>query len=266
MVPLEGWGDLLNPFTALGNAAGKVVADAWTTAMLAFWNAGLWLLQLVLGLTDTFLTPDLRESGPMGSTYRLTFWVAATLVVVLLAAQAGLAAFRRDGASVGRLFVGAGQFLMVWAAWVSYVLALVYACSALTKAVMRATLGVDTWAAWQPWGKVEVEDLSDGTLATVLGVMGCFVVLAAIGHLVVMLTRGAALVILTATAPIAAAGLVSQVGQSWFWKSVRWTHAAALTPPLMALVIGVGAKLSHRRGHRSTPRPCPPRSAPPSPR
>ena len=145
---------------------------------------------------------------------------------------------------MGRLFVGAGQFLMVWAAWVSYVLALVYACSGLTKAVMRATLGVDTWAAWQPWGKVEVEDLSDGTLATVLGVMGCFVVLAAIGHLVVMLTRGAALVILTATAPIAAAGLVSQVGQSWFWKSVRWTHAAALTPPLMALVIGVGAKLS----------------------
>lgn len=46
--------------------------------MLAFWNAGLWLLQLVLALTDTFLTPDLRESGPMGSTYPLTFWVAAT--------------------------------------------------------------------------------------------------------------------------------------------------------------------------------------------
>ena len=68
MAPLDGWDDLLNPFTDLGNAAGKVVADAWTTAMLAFWNAGLWLLQLVLGLTDTFLTPDLRESGPMGST------------------------------------------------------------------------------------------------------------------------------------------------------------------------------------------------------
>lgn len=244
VVPADGWGDLLNPFTHLGNAAGKVVADAWTTAMLAFWNAGLWLLQLVLGFLDTLLTPDLRESGPMGSTYRLTFWVAATLVVVLLAAQAGLAAFRRDGASVGRLFVGAGQFLMVWAGWVSYVVALVYACSALTKAVMRATLGVDSWAAWQPWGKVEVEDLSDATLATVLGVMGCFLVLAAIGHLVVMLTRGAALVILAATAPIAAAGLVWQVGQPWFWKSVRWTHAAALTPPLMALVVGVGTKLT----------------------
>ena len=244
MAPLDGWGELLNPFTQLGNAAGKVVADAWTTAMLAFWNAGLWLLQLVLGLTDTFLTPDLRESGPMGSTYRLTFWVAATLAIVLVAVQAGLAAFRRDATSLGRLFVGAGQFLMVWAAWISYVLALVYACSGLTKAVMRATLGVDSWAAWQPWGKVGVEDLSDGTLATVLGVMGFLVLFAAIGHLVVMLTRGAALVILTATAPIAAAGLVSQVGQSWFWKSVRWTHAAALTPPLMALVIGAGTQLS----------------------
>lgn len=27
-VPLQGWGELLNPFTALGNAAGKVNADA----------------------------------------------------------------------------------------------------------------------------------------------------------------------------------------------------------------------------------------------
>ena len=35
MAPLDGWGELLNPFTQLGNAAGKVVADAWTTAMLA---------------------------------------------------------------------------------------------------------------------------------------------------------------------------------------------------------------------------------------
>ena len=67
VAPLDGWGELLNPFTHLGNAAGKVVADAWTTAMLALWNAGLWLLRLVLGLTDAFLTPDLREAGPMGS-------------------------------------------------------------------------------------------------------------------------------------------------------------------------------------------------------
>ncbi len=244
VVPGEGWGDLVNPFTALGNAAGKVAADAWTAAMLSFWNAGLWFLQLVLGFIDTFLTPDLRESGPVGATYRTTFWVAVTLVVALTVVQSGVAAFRRDGRSVARLLVGSAQFVMVWAAWVSYVLVLLYACSGLTTAIMAATMGVDTWAAWQPWGQISVEDLSDGTLATVLGVMGFVVLFAAIGHLVVMLTRAAALVILTATAPIAAAGLVSEVGQSWFWKSVRWTHAAAFTPPLMALVIGAGTQLT----------------------
>ena len=240
----EGWGDLVNPFTQLAGGASRVVADAWTVAMLGVWNAGLWLLRLVLGLLDDFLAPDLRETGPVASTYRVTFWVAITLVVVLMAVQAGVAAFRRDGRSLARLLVGSGQFVMVWAGWVSYVLVLLAACSGLTKAVMQATMGADTWSAWQPWDQVDVEDLSDGTLATVLGILGVVVLLAAIGHLVVLLTRGAALVILTATAPIAAAGLVSEVGQSWFWKSVRWTHAAAFTPPLMALVIGTGTQLT----------------------
>ncbi|MBM6402611.1 hypothetical protein [Phycicoccus sonneratiae] len=240
----DGWDDLINPFTYLGNAAGKVAADAWTAAMLALWNGGLWLLRLVLGLLDTFLTPDLRESGPMGEVYRTTFWVAATLVVALASVQCGVAAFRRDGRALARLLVGAGQFVMVWAGWISYALMLLYACSGLTKAVMRATMGVDAWTQWQPWGRLDVHDITDGTIATVLGVLGMIVIVAAIGHLLVMLTRAAALVILTATAPIAAAGLVSEVGQSWFWKCVRWTHAAALTPPLMALVIGVGTKVT----------------------
>jgi type IV secretion system protein TrbL len=151
-VPGEGWGDLVNPFTALGNAAGKVAADAWTAAMLSFWNAGLWFLQLVLGFIDTFLTPDLRESGPVGATYRTTFWVAVTLVVALTVVQSGVAAFRRDGRSVARLLVGSAQFVMVWAAWVSYVLVLLYACSGLTKAIMAATMGVDTWARGSPGG------------------------------------------------------------------------------------------------------------------
>ncbi|MBD3783008.1 MAG: hypothetical protein IE926_08655, partial [Micrococcales bacterium] len=244
VAPAAGWDELVDPFTALGNAAGKVVADAWTVAMLGIWNAGLWLLRLVLGLLDQFLTPDLSQAGPLASTYRLTAWVAVTLVVVLIALQAGVAALRRDGRSVARLLLGSGQFVMVWACWITYVVALLAACSGLTTAVMRASMGVDSWSAWQPWGTVRVEDLSDGALATVLGFLGVLVMLAAVGHLVVLLSRGAALVILTVTAPIAAAGLVSDLGQAWFWKSVRWTHAAALTPPLMALVLGAGTQLS----------------------
>ena len=59
-----------------------------------------------------------------------------------------------------------------------------------------------------------------------------------------MLTRAGALLVLAATTPIAAAGLVSDAGRSWFWKSLRWFHAAAFTPVVMALIMGVGIQLT----------------------
>ena len=34
------------------------------------------------------------------------------------------------------------------------------------------------------------------------------------------------------------------VGRSWFWKSFRWFHAAAFTPVLMVLVLGVGVQMT----------------------
>ncbi len=60
------WSDIVNPFAALGNAAASVVADGWTAAMLAIWNAGLWLLRIALTIEDSFLIPDLRADGPDG--------------------------------------------------------------------------------------------------------------------------------------------------------------------------------------------------------
>ncbi|HPZ70418.1 MAG TPA: hypothetical protein PLU19_16640, partial [Dermatophilaceae bacterium] len=78
------WWDYLNPFTYLGNAAGKIVADGWTAAMLGIWNAGLWLLKLVLGIEDDFLTPDLSENGPMRGIYPYTFWIAGSIILTLL--------------------------------------------------------------------------------------------------------------------------------------------------------------------------------------
>ena len=74
--------------------------------------------------------------------------------------------------------------------------------------------------------------------------MGLLLWLAAIGHLLVMLTRAGALVVLVATTPISAAGLVSEAGRSWFWKSLRWFHAAAFTPVLMVLVLGLGVQMT----------------------
>ncbi len=57
-----------------------------------------------------------------------------------------------------------------------------------------------------------------------------------------MLARAAALMVLDATNPVSAAGLVWDGGRSWFWKTFRWFLAAAFTPVLMVLLLGLGVK------------------------
>lgn len=238
------WWDYVNPFTYLGNAAGKIVADGWTAAMLGIWNAGLWLLKLILGIEDDFLVPDLSENGPMRGIYPYTFWIAGSLILILLMIQLGIAAFRRDGQSLARVLIGTAQFVMVWVAGVVYAVAVVAAAGGLTRALMESLLHVDAMAAWQPWTGFSTADITDGTIATVLGVMGFFLIFAAFGHLLVMLTRAGALLVLAATNPIAAAGLVWEGGRSWFWKAFRWFHAAAFTPVIMMLMLGLGVQVT----------------------
>ncbi|MCR6490913.1 type IV secretion system protein [Cellulomonas sp. P24] len=236
------WSDYLNPFAALGNAAASVVADGWTAAMLGIWNAGLWLLKLALTIEDAFLVPDLSAGGPMRDLYGATFWIAGAVVLLLFLVQLGIAGVRRDGQSVGRVLLGVGQFGAVWVMWIVFAVAILAAAGGLTRALTQSLLGVDSMSAWQPWTGFSTADLTDGTVATVLGVLGIFVVFAAVAHLLVMLARAAALMVLAATNPVSAAGLVWDGGRSWFWKTFRWFLAAAFTPVLMVLMLGLGVK------------------------
>ena len=176
--------------------------------------------------------------------------------------QLGVAAIRRDGQSLARVFLGVAQFGAVWVIWVVYAVAVLAAAGGLTQALMRSLLHVDSMSAWQPWTGFSTADITDATMATVLGVLGFFLILAAFGHLLVMLTRGAALLVLAATNPIAAAGLVFDGGRSWFWKALRWFHAAAFTPVLMMLMLGLGVQITSGRRARTAPTPCRARSAP----
>ena len=244
MLPAGSWYDQLNPFGYLGGAAGKVVADGWTAAMLGLWNAGLWAMRLVLNIMDAFLTPDLRANGPGAEIYRTTFWFAGALVLVMVMIQFGVAAIRRDGKALATVIIGAGQFVIVWAAWIAYGVGVIAACGGLTRALMGSLLKVTSWSAWAPWTPFTTEDIVDGTVATVLGLMGLLLWLAALGHLLVMLTRAGALMLLSAATPISAAGLVSDAGRSWFWLGLRWFHAAAFTPVLMVLVLGIGIQMT----------------------
>ena len=73
----------VDPFARLASAAGKIVADGWTSAMLGIWNAGLWLLRLAETFLDSLLTPDLSETGPGAWLYRVMFWIAGALLLIM---------------------------------------------------------------------------------------------------------------------------------------------------------------------------------------
>lgn len=244
MVPLPTPNPFPSPFDALGDVVGRATADAWTTAMLAIWEAGLFLLRIVLAFADLFLTPDLSPGGPGRDVYAYALWIALALVVIMTMVQLGVAAFKREGKSLARAAIGGGQFVVVCSGWFLYCATVIAACGALTRALMKALLGVNTWAGWDPLGGRDLQTITDAGVATVLGLLGLVLWIAAIGHALVYLARAAALLVLAATGPIAAAGLVSDAGRSWFWKSLRWFHAAALTPVLMVLVVGVGVQFS----------------------
>ncbi|PWJ23268.1 hypothetical protein ATK17_3761 [Branchiibius hedensis] len=233
-----------NPFSWLAGEAGKVVVDGWTMAMLGLWNAGLWMLRLVLNIMDAFLTPDLSENGPGSVVYQYTFWIAGSLVVLMLMLQLGTAAIRRDGKSIATALMGTGQFILVWCCWIGGAVIVLAAAGGLTRALMEGLLKVNTWSAWQPFQNFSTKDINDGTVATVLGGLGCLLWLASIGHLMVMLTRAGALLVLATTTPVSAAGLVANAGKAWFWKSLRWFIAAAFSPVIMVLVLGVGVQLT----------------------
>ncbi|MCB0912133.1 MAG: hypothetical protein KDB60_11020 [Propionibacteriaceae bacterium] len=232
-----------DPFSKLASTAAQIVTDAWTAAWLSVWNAGLWVLRLVLSWMDAWLTPDLSADGPGHDLYQVTFWIAGVLVVVLLVVQLGIAAGRRDGRGLARAGVGLAQFAVLTGGWLAYTVAVTVAVGGLTRSVMEQLLGVTSWNSWQPWTGLDTKQISDAGLATVLGLLGLLMWIAAIGHLLVILARDAALMVLVATGPIAAAGLVTEGTRAWFWKAFRWFHAAVATPLLVVIVTGVGTKL-----------------------
>ena len=242
---IPGLGDIPNPFEELGDIIAKAAADAWTAAMLALWNAGLFILRIVLTFSELFLTPDLSDDGPGKDVYAFTLWGALALVVIMAIIQLGVAAFKREGKGLARALIGSGQFVVVCAVWFGYCATIVAACGAITKALMKALLGVNTWPGWDPLGGLDTQDIADGTVATVLGLLGLVLWIAALGHLLIYLARSASLLVLVATGPLAAAGLVADAGRAWFWKSLRWFHAAAFTPVVMVLVLGIGVQMAN---------------------
>jgi type IV secretion system protein TrbL len=234
----------LNPMSWLGDAASAAAADVWKSAMISIWSAGLWLLTLSFKVIDAFTTPDVSAEGPMGKVLPTTLWLGASVAVTMMFVQLSVALLRRDGRSLGRVLAGVGQFGLVWVGYLGMAAALVAAAAGLARGVLRSMLDVDNLSQFDPtstWPR----EVVDTTAATVLGFSSLLLVVpAAFLYVVVMLVREAALIILICTAPIAAAGLVSDSTKSWFWKSLRWFFSCLLIAPMAALVLGIGVQLS----------------------
>jgi type IV secretion system protein TrbL len=244
MTPLVAPWFTLNPLEWLGDAASEAVGEAWTSAMVASWSSALWVLNTAFRGVDAATTPDLSAAGPMGSVYPYTFGIGLTVALIMGFAQIGAAAFRRDGQSLGRLLVGVLQFGAVWLGYVGVAAALVTAAAGLTQGLLHELLGIDSFAGYRP-GADWPRQVTDTVTATVLGICAWLLIWpAAIIYLLLMLVREASLMLLAATSPIAAAGLLSDVGRAWFWKSLRWFISALLIAPLSALVLGIGQKIT----------------------
>lgn len=233
-----------NPLNWEGDAAAAAAGAGWRAAMIGLWSCGLWLLKLAFQITDMFTTPDLSGSGPMGAALPITLWLGGFVAVLMMLAQLAVALVRRDGQSLGRILLGVGQFGLVWVGYLGVAAGLAVAAGGLERGILQAMLHVDVMSAvdmTSSWPR----QVGDATVATVLGVLSLLLLIpAALFYIVIAFVRAAALIILVATAPISAAGLVNDTTKVWFWKSLRWFIACLLISPGMALVLGIGEKLS----------------------
>jgi type IV secretion system protein TrbL len=233
-----------SPMTWLGDAAAVAMADGWKGAMVALWSAAMWALAVAFRVIDAFADPDLSATGPLRAILPFTFGIGGSVAALMVLLQLGAVAWKRDGQSLARVLVGTAQFGAVWTVGLTAASAITAAAAGLTKALLRAMLNVDSFAAVAT-SFSGPRETTDTVAATVLGITGLLVVLpAALGYVFIQLARCAALMILTTTSAICAAGLTSEIGRAWFWKSLRWFISASLISPLAALVLGIGVKIS----------------------
>jgi type IV secretion system protein TrbL len=244
----------VNPFHWMGGKVQEGMADAFTAAMMSLWSASLWLMDLVFSVLDRFLTPDLSAPG-LSHLYSVMLWLSLFVALLVGFGQAGLAAIRRDGRTLGSLAMGIAQYGAVVTGWITVCTGVVLGCGGLTKGLLGELLHVSGFAGYT--ASAGMPDTVSGTVqAAVLGLCGVFLVIpAAFGYLLVMLVREAALIILVATMPIAAAGALGEGSKAWMWKSIRWFVAACLTSPLLALVVGVGVQISRAAIPATTSQP-----------
>lgn len=232
------------PGVDLGQMAADAGKSLLDTLMFGLWNAGLTILRYAFTAVDAFTNPDLSAGGPLRDVLPTTLWLGGSLAGVMFFVQIALALVRRDGQSIGRVFLGIAQLAVVSSAFTTVAVAVVAAAGGLEHGILTATVHAPNLASFDP-SATGLRKVSGGADGIVLGITSLLMLIpAGFAYILVAVVRDGALIVLVATAPISAAGLVSDAGRPWFWKTLRWFLAAAGIAPCSALVLGIGVSVS----------------------
>ena len=131
----------INPFHWLGDKVKEGLADVFTAMMMSLWSAALWLMDLVFGVIDRFLTPDVTDPG-LNDLYSVTLWLSFVVALIVGFGQVGLAAVRRDGRTLGSLAIGIAKYCAVVAGWIVVCGGLIVGCAGLTRGLLGELLDV----------------------------------------------------------------------------------------------------------------------------
>lgn len=247
----------------MGGIFGSTAASFFTTildtVMKGLWTASLTVLRAVFTLVDvlTGFSLSVDSAGnPMDPSLAGAWGTLRTLSLIIalgLFFWQLISMVLHGGRGFFRAVTGPFAYGIALAATGGVVAVLLAASDELTHVLLaQGFQGATSFAGLldnpkfgglftlQGQGQVAL----NGVSATALGVIAIFGVFpAAMGYLGEMVFRMAAIFVLFSTIPVAAAGLLAQTTSSWFWKTLRWTLAAILMKPALALVLVIGVSL-----------------------
>lgn len=245
---------------------GDTIESAFDTIldsiMNAIWSASVWLLRTALELVDGLLAFNTNLAGadgkpaagaPFSTVWPTLLWIAGAVALGLFFWQLAVTVLR-GGVGFWRVASGPVAFGVACALSLGVVTVLLGGADGLTQLLLQKGLSSDNFVGildGAKLGKVFTDtppDLGDqvegSARSVVLGIVSVFgIIPAAIGYLLEMVFRQAVILVLVATLPITAAGLMTNTTSSWFWRALRWTIAAIVLKPALALVLVIGVNM-----------------------
>ena len=217
---------------------------------------GLVLAAAVLVSGSSALVAGIMPSGPSNAGGAVLFlqsglwwYMGAAAMVSVIIGGARMAWEQR--AEPGRDTVKSLLTLVVVAgAGVTIVSLLVAAADSFSVWIINGSLSCDVTTDSACFGENILLLLSlttnpaAGTLGSLLVIiLGLIAVIAAIVQIVLMVARGGMLVILTGILPLSASFTNTEVGKTWFRKSISWLIAFILYKPAAAIVYAAAFQL-----------------------